>query len=73
MQQGAVTSGGRLERLKYDLLQTLINAMIAKCTGVYAGDKQRFTEVIMKIRMRIVLKIEQNIVLLEDIHIITDV
>lgn len=45
MKQGAVTSGSRLERLKYD---TITNANTCnndptKCTGVYVGDKQRFT------------------------------
>ena len=44
-QQGAVTSGSRLERLKLD---TISNANTCsndptKCTGVYVGDKQRFT------------------------------
>lgn len=43
-QQGAVTSGSRLERLKLD---TISNANTCsndptKCAGVYVGDKQRF-------------------------------
>jgi hypothetical protein len=45
MKQGAVTSGGRLERLKYDTITNSDKCSNdpTKCTGVYAGDKQRFT------------------------------
>ena len=45
MVQGAVTSGSRLERLKYDTITNANKCLNdpTKCTGVYVGDKQRFT------------------------------
>jgi len=45
MQQGAVTSSGRLERLKYDTITNVnkCDGDPTKCTGVYTGGKPRFT------------------------------
>jgi hypothetical protein len=45
MKQGAVSSSSRLERLKYDSITNSNKCANDpnKCTGVYVGDKQRFT------------------------------